>query len=83
MTNSTVVAVALADRWKGFWRGEIGEWILVRGLRIALLLIGALLAARFIRWAANKITRRIDADFQEAMRWSVRRARSIARRWPR
>ena len=66
MTNSTVVAVALADRWEGFWRGEIGEWILVRGLRIALLLIGAVLAARFIRWAAQKITRRIDADFQDS-----------------
>jgi small conductance mechanosensitive channel len=61
-----VVAVALADRWEGFWRGEIGEWILVRGLPIALLLIGALLAARFIRWAAQKITRRIDADFQDS-----------------
>ena len=31
-----------------------------------LLLIGALLAARFINWAAQRIIRRIDADFQES-----------------
>ena len=36
MTNSTVLALSLADRWHGFWRGDIGEWILARGLRIAL-----------------------------------------------
>jgi len=56
----------MADRWHDFWRGNIGEWIITRGIRIALLLIGGLLAARFINWAAQKITRRIDADFQES-----------------
>ena len=66
MTNSTVLAFDLADRWHGFWRGDIGDWILDRGLRIALLLIGGLLAARFINWAANRIVRRIDADYQES-----------------
>jgi small conductance mechanosensitive channel len=66
MTNSTYVAISLTGRWHDFWRGDIGEWILTRGLRIALLVIGALLAARFINWAAQKVTRRIDADFQES-----------------
>ena len=66
MTNNTLLALALADRWHDFWRGNIGEWIITRGIRIALLLIGGLLAARFINWAAQKITRRIDADFQES-----------------
>jgi small-conductance mechanosensitive channel len=56
----------MADPWQSFWSNNIGQWILGRGVRIALLLIGGLLAARLINWAAQKITRRIDADFQES-----------------
>ena len=55
----------MTQRWHDFWRGGIGEWIITRGLKIALLVIFAILAARFISWAAQKITRRIDADFRE------------------
>jgi moderate conductance mechanosensitive channel len=66
MTNSTVLAIDLAERWQGFWNGSFGVWILERGVRIALLLIGGLLAARFINWAANRIVRRIDAEYQES-----------------
>ena len=55
-----------AQKWHDFWRGEIGEWIITRGLRIVLLVLAAILVARFINWAAQKITRRIDADFQES-----------------
>ena len=66
MTNSTVLALDFADRWRGFWSGDMGVWILDRGVRIALLLIGGLLAARFINWAANRIVRRIDAEYQES-----------------
>ncbi|HEX3545292.1 MAG TPA: mechanosensitive ion channel family protein [Mycobacterium sp.] len=66
MTNSTVVALSLADRWHSFWTGDIGVWILDRGVRIALLLIGGLLAARFINWTANRIVRRIDAEYRES-----------------
>ncbi len=65
MTN-TLLAFDIASRWHGFWRGDIGVWILDRGVRIALLLIGALLAARFINWTAQRITRRIDAEYQES-----------------
>ena len=64
-TNTNYLAFSVAQRWQDFWRGEIGEWIITRGLKIALLVIFAVLAARFINWAAQKITRRIDADFQE------------------
>jgi small conductance mechanosensitive channel len=56
----------LAGRLDDFWRGNIGDWILGRGLRIALLLIGGLLAARFINWAAQRVVRRIDAEYQES-----------------
>ena len=66
MTNSTVLALSFADRWHGFWSGTIGEWILARGVPIALYLIGGLLAARFITWLANRIVRRIDAEYRES-----------------
>jgi moderate conductance mechanosensitive channel len=66
MTNSTYQAISTADRWHDFWRGDIGEWIITRGLRIVLLLIGSLLAARFINWMAQRITRRLDVGFQES-----------------
>ncbi|MCV7229106.1 mechanosensitive ion channel family protein [Mycolicibacterium komossense] len=65
-TNNTSLAFSVTSRWHDFWRGGIGEWILTHGLRIVLLIIFAVLAARFISWAAQKITRRIDADFQES-----------------
>jgi moderate conductance mechanosensitive channel len=65
MTNSTYLALGIADHWVDFWRGDIGEWILTKGLRILMLLIGSLLIARCINWAAQRITRRIEADFQE------------------
>jgi len=65
MTTNTYLALDWAATWHGFWRGGVGEWILTRGLKIALLIIFAILAARFINWAAAKISRRIDADFQQ------------------
>jgi small conductance mechanosensitive channel len=65
-TNTTYLAFSVAQRWHDFWRGGIGEWILTRGLKIALIIIFSLLAARFISWSAQKITSRIDADFRES-----------------
>ncbi|WP_353612130.1 mechanosensitive ion channel family protein [Mycobacterium sp. IS-1590] len=44
----------------------MGNWILDRGVTIALLLIGGLLAARFINWAARRIVTRIDAEYLES-----------------
>ena len=58
--------MSFADRWHDFWLGSIGDWILVRGVPIALYLIGGLLAARFINWGAQRIVRRIDAEYQES-----------------
>ncbi|WP_353612079.1 mechanosensitive ion channel family protein [Mycobacterium sp. GA-1199] len=40
--------------------------MLERGVTIALLLIGGLLAARFINWAAQRIVSRIDAEYLES-----------------
>ena len=66
MTSSTVLAIDLASRWRGFWHGDIGVWILDRGVRISLLLIGGLIAARFINWTAQRVTRRIDEQYRES-----------------
>jgi moderate conductance mechanosensitive channel len=65
-TTNTLLTLSLADRWHDFWRGEIGVWILTTGLHITLLLIGGMLAARFINWAAQRVVRRIDAEYQES-----------------
>jgi len=66
MTTNTFLALSWADSWHDFWRGDIGEWIITRGLRIVMLILAAILAARFVQWTARKITRRIDADFRES-----------------
>jgi moderate conductance mechanosensitive channel len=62
-TNTTILATGIAQRWHDFWRGEIGEWILVRGLHVVMLLIGAVLAVRFVTWVADQITRQLDVGF--------------------
>lgn len=61
-----MLAHPMAQRWHDFWHGEFGVWILTKGLRIALLLIGGLLLARFISWAAQRFVRRIDAEYEES-----------------
>ncbi len=64
--TTDILAFPMAQKWHEFWNGQIGEWILTRGLRLTLLLIGGLLAARFISWAARRINWRIDANFEES-----------------
>lgn len=64
MTSSGYLAFLPRQGWHDFWHGPIGEWILIKGLRITLLLIGAVLAARFITWAAMRVTRRLEEGFQ-------------------
>lgn len=66
MTTTSTLAFPLAERWHDFWHGEIGVWILTTGIRIALLLIGGLLAARFISWTAQRVVRRIDVEYEES-----------------
>jgi moderate conductance mechanosensitive channel len=56
----------MTQRWHDFWRGEIGEWVITRGLHIVMLLIGAVLAVRFVTWVAEKVTRRLDVGFAES-----------------
>ncbi|KUI24761.1 mechanosensitive ion channel protein MscS [Mycobacterium sp. IS-1742] len=66
MTSSATLAIGFAEGWHDFWHGDIGIWVMTRGLQIALLVIGALLGARFINWVARRVTRRIDAEYQES-----------------
>jgi small-conductance mechanosensitive channel len=56
----------MTQRWHDFWRGEIGEWIIIRGLHIVMLLIAALLAVRFVTWVAEQVTRQLDEGFAES-----------------
>ncbi|BBY32487.1 mechanosensitive ion channel protein MscS [Mycolicibacter minnesotensis] len=57
------LAFSPGQRWSELWRGEIGEWVITKGLRIVLLLIGAVLASRFITWTAQRVTRRLEHGF--------------------
>lgn len=68
-TNTHALAInvaSAAQRWHDFWRGQIGEWIITRGLRVAMLVIAAVLAARFVTWVAQRITRKLDVGFTES-----------------
>ncbi|MUL63808.1 mechanosensitive ion channel protein MscS [Mycobacterium sp. CBMA 234] len=73
MTNFLAIAAGQpqsfgwwAQQWHDFWRGSIGEWIITRGLRIVMLVIAAMLIARFVTWVTHRITARIDERFQES-----------------
>ena len=55
-----------AQHWHDFWRGPIGEWIITRGLRVAMLVIAAVLAARFVSWVAQRVTAQLDEGFAES-----------------
>ncbi len=63
---TSYVALEWAQEWHNFWHGSIGEWVRGKGLRIVMLILSAMLMARFVNWAAQKITRRIDSDFRES-----------------
>jgi moderate conductance mechanosensitive channel len=56
----------MTQHWHDFWRGQIGEWIITRGLRIVMLLIAAVLAVRCVTWVAQQITRQLDVGFAES-----------------
>ncbi|MCV6966267.1 mechanosensitive ion channel protein MscS [Mycobacterium intermedium] len=56
----------MGQRWHDFWRGDIGEWIITRGLRIVMLLIAAVLAARFVNYVAHRVTSKLDVGFTES-----------------
>jgi moderate conductance mechanosensitive channel len=65
-TEKTYTATVLANPLREITRGEIREWLLTSGLQIVLLLIGAVLAARFVNWVAQKVTERLDEGFAES-----------------
>jgi small conductance mechanosensitive channel len=65
-TDNEILAVATTQPWWDIWRGDLRDWILTSGLHIVMLLIGAMLAARFINWTAQKVTHRLDESFVES-----------------
>ena len=44
MTTKTLLASTNPLGWHDFWRGEFGQWIITRGLRLVMVLIAAVLA---------------------------------------
>src|SRR5690348_17565227 len=67
MTNNTsFLATSMTHRWHDFWRGDLGEWIISRGLRIVMILIAAMLAARFVNWVAQQVTHQLNLGFAES-----------------
>ena len=65
-TNKDLLSIATAPPWWDLWRGDLRNWLLTSGLHIVLLLIGAVLAARCVNWAAQKVTERLDEGFTES-----------------
>jgi moderate conductance mechanosensitive channel len=65
-TDKNFLSIATAQPWWDVWRGNLREWLLTSGLHVILLLIGAVLAARFVNWAAQKVTQRLDEGFVES-----------------
>jgi small conductance mechanosensitive channel len=65
-TDTRILSIATARPWWDLWRGDLRDWMLTSGLHIVLLLIGAVLAARFINWGAQKVTQRLDEGFTES-----------------
>lgn len=70
MTTNTTLHASTASLkalgWHEFWRGDIGQWIITRGLRIVMVLIVAVLAARFVNWVAQQVTRQLNLGFAES-----------------
>lgn len=65
-TDNQLLSIATAQPWWDPWRGDMREWILTSGLHIVMLLIGAVLAARFVNSIARKVTQRLDEGFVES-----------------
>ncbi|KKC05414.1 mechanosensitive ion channel family protein [Mycobacterium nebraskense] len=68
-TNTTLLASTALTKalgWHDFWRGDVGQWIITRGLRIVMVLIAAVLAARFVNWVAQHVTRQLNVGFAES-----------------
>jgi small-conductance mechanosensitive channel len=55
---------AAKEDFAQLWASQLGHWLATKGLHIVLVLIGAWIATRVIRWTANKISSRLDEDVE-------------------
>jgi small-conductance mechanosensitive channel len=70
-TNTPYLAISYAAtgsarRWHDFWHGELGEWIITRGLRVVMVVIATILAVRAVTWVSDQISRQLDERFVES-----------------
>jgi hypothetical protein len=85
MTTTRLAAVPLENRWDALWHSSVGHWLLTKGLHIVLVVLFALVTTRVIRWAATRISRRLDQthghDAVVRSESVKHRPRSWAQRW--
>ena len=65
-TKKTYLAISTAQRWHDFWHGEIGQWIITRGLRVIMLGSSRYSPVRFVTWVTDQITQQLDERFAES-----------------
>ncbi|CRK51556.1 Mechanosensitive ion channel MscS [Rhodococcus sp. RD6.2] len=61
--SGSVVSATLAAGWLP--NLTFGDWLKSTGLEIVLYVIGGLLAGRFLTWAGNRVTDRIDLNYSQ------------------
>jgi small conductance mechanosensitive channel len=57
---NTVIALPVNESWNALWASQFGHWVATKELHILLVVAGAWIATRVIRWLADKISRRLD-----------------------
>ncbi|MDX1871979.1 mechanosensitive ion channel family protein [Mycolicibacterium sp. 120266] len=65
--QGTQLTASAAQYWNSFWHSEVGTWVAHKGLRIVVLVLFSILAARFIRYTAQRITRRLGVSQGDAL----------------
>jgi moderate conductance mechanosensitive channel len=47
-------------QWHAFWSGEVGHWLLTKGVTIVVLVAIAVIGTRVIRWFAARLSRQLE-----------------------
>jgi small conductance mechanosensitive channel len=59
LTNN---AFQIRQSWDGLWSSEFGHWVATKGVHIVVVIVLAILATRFIRYLAARISQRLAAS---------------------
>lgn len=78
---NTLMAIPVRDGWNDLWSTRLGHWLSTSGLHIALVLVGAWIGTKAIRWAAARISCRLDDNVEagaEVRSESVKHRKAVA-----